>query len=280
MKSLSVALTAHYAQEVTTLATCWKLTRTDGQVFGFTGADVSFPVDGITYHAASGITPSSIKSGSDLSVDNLEILGVLESDLITEQDVMAGLWNNAVFEVFECNYLDPSMGINPIRTGTTGEIKLGRQQYQAEGRGMMQKLQQPIGLASLPTCGAGLGDGRCQVDLVPYTVTGTLTGVTSSRQFTDSSRTEEQHWFAGGELLWLTGANVGLSMEVKTFNAGTFTLYLPMPYEVQVGDEYSVYAGCDKRDVTCINKFGNIINFRGQPHKPGPDQAGKIGGMT
>jgi len=33
-----------------------------------------------------------------------------------------------------------------------------------------------------------------------------------------------------------------------------------------------VHPGCDKRLTTCINKFNNINNFRGEPYVPGQDE--------
>jgi hypothetical protein len=53
-KTVSAALAQHLAGEVTTLATCWQITRGDGVVLGFTDHVRDFEVDGITYRAASG----------------------------------------------------------------------------------------------------------------------------------------------------------------------------------------------------------------------------------
>ena len=39
MKSLSPALQAHLDDGTTTLAWCWKITRSDGEVLGFTDHD-------------------------------------------------------------------------------------------------------------------------------------------------------------------------------------------------------------------------------------------------
>ena len=54
MKSVSGALATHLAGAVTTLATCWRVTRTDGAVFGFTDHDRDLVVSSVTYAAASG----------------------------------------------------------------------------------------------------------------------------------------------------------------------------------------------------------------------------------
>jgi hypothetical protein len=69
MKTISTALAQHLAGEVTTLATCWKITRRDGVVQGFTDHVRDLEVDGVTYRAASGYTRTAIRSTADLSVD-------------------------------------------------------------------------------------------------------------------------------------------------------------------------------------------------------------------
>jgi hypothetical protein len=46
----------------------------------------------------------------------------------------------------------------------------------------------------------------------------------------------------------------------------------PAIYTVQVGDTYSLVAGCRKRlDEDCAAKFGNELNFQGEPHRPTVD---------
>ena len=47
------------------------------------------------------------------------------------------------------------------------------------------------------------------------TVTGTVTGVTDARVFTDTSRSEAHDFFMGGLVTWTSGDNNGLKMEVK-----------------------------------------------------------------
>ena len=66
-------------------------------------------------------------------------------------------------------------------------------------------------------------------------------------------------------------------MEVRSSVPGQFTLQLQMPYEVQVGDTYVMKAGCDKSLGTCISKFANAVNFRGEPYLPGVDRLVSVG---
>lgn len=280
MKTISAGLAAHLALNSTTIATCWKATLTNGTVYGFTSHDADLVVSGVTYLAATGQTPSAISSGSDLAVDNLDVIGFLDSAVITEADVNAGLWDYAAIEIFQVNWADLTQGTLKLRNGKLGEIRLGRQQFTAELRGLTQHLQQVIGKIYSATCRADLGDAQCGINLASWTVTGTLTGVTSKRVFTDSARAEASQYFTGGKITFTGGANNGLSMEVKSFASGVFTLQLEMPFTVAIGDTYSVYAGCRKRfSEDCTVKFSNAVNFRGEPHVPGNDKLLEVGGV-
>ncbi|MCE3233056.1 MAG: hypothetical protein K0R98_1313 [Rickettsiaceae bacterium] len=272
MKIISSGLDSHLASEVTTLATCWKLTRKDGVVMGFTEHDKDLLIDEVTYQASSGFSPSAVANNSELSVDNLDIDGVIDSENINEEDILAGLYDFAQIQIFIVNYLDLTLGVLNLRTGWLGEVKFNRKRFTTEVRGLMQNLAQGIGQLYSPSCRAKLEDVKCGINIADFTVAGTLTSVISNQVFADSSLTKSDGWFAGGKITFTSGNNNGLSMEIKEFRNSQITLVLPMPYDISVTDTYSMHAGCDKKFDTCIAKFSNAVNFRGEPHVPGIDK--------
>ncbi len=272
MKTLSTALKTHLAQEVTTLATCWKLTRRDGTVLGFTDHDQDIAFDGLTYEAATGFTPTAVESSAALNVDTLDIEGMLAAAHITEADLLAGRYDFAEIEVFLINYAAPQDGSMILRTGWLGEVRVQGGRFVAELRGLTQQLAQRIGELYSPACRADLGDARCQVNLSGVTVTGTVGSASGNSQFTDETRDEESGYFAGGVITFTSGGNAGLQMEIKAFTNGQFVLVLPMPYVISAGDDYEAVAGCDKTLATCVQRFDNAVNFRGEPHVPGTDR--------
>ena len=81
-------------------------------------------------------------------------------------------------------------------------------------------------------------------------------------------------YFGEGLMTWNTGANAGLTQKVRSHNAGgVVTLVLPMVLPIAVGDQLTAVAGCRKRLAEdCSAKFGNAINFQGEPHRPNPDE--------
>ena len=122
-----------------------------------------------------------------------------------------------------------------------------------------------------------------------YMALGEVTSVVDSSDFTATlteTGTYGNDYFNYGKLIFKSGINDEIHMEVKDFiedgvveTNQQFNLFLPMPFEVSVGDIFQVFAGCDKRLVTCKDKFINHINFQGFPYIPGVDQISKFGGQ-
>jgi uncharacterized phage protein (TIGR02218 family) len=100
---------------------------------------------------------------------------------------------------------------------------------------------------------------------------GAVTNVLGPDSFTDASRTEADGWYDYGVVRWVRGANAGSMSEVKVFSAGQFVLFDRLRDPIVAGDIYRATAGCDKRAVTCKNKFQNFENFRGETAIPGTD---------
>jgi len=272
MKQVNASLAAHLSEEVTTLATCWKLTLRDGVVLGFTNHDDDISLEGVLYQAASGFIPTAIAGSSDLAVDNLDVEGVLDAVGIKQEDLIAGRYDFAEVDIFIVNYQDLSQGSMSLRTGWIGEVQYGNSQFVAEIRGLTQKLSQTIGSLFSPSCRAIFGDARCEVDLSTLQQTGIITGVEDRRIFSDSGRLESDNYFRHGLMQFTDGLNIGQAMEVKSFSNGTIVLVLPMPFDVSIGDGYIIDVGCDKTFGMCVDNFANAVNFRGEPHVPGTDR--------
>lgn len=269
MKTHAVALAAHIATRETTLAYALKITRTDGEVVGFTSHDVDDTVSGVTYSANPGLEVTNIEIAANAAVGNLELTTLHDSTVFTTVEVLGGVWRNAAFEIFRYNYASLTDGTDQLLAGTLGEFELRDTQLKVELRDLRQYLQQPVGEASSKTCRYRFGDDRCRKDLTLLTVTGTLTSVTSNQVFRDSSRAEAVNYFDEGELTFDSGANEGISAKVKSYAAnGTFTLALPMIGTVGIGDTYTAVAGCRKRLEDCI-EHDNVLNFGGEPHRRG-----------
>jgi uncharacterized phage protein (TIGR02218 family) len=273
VKSISPGLAQHLAGEVTTLATCWKITRRDGLMLGFTDHVRDLEVECLTYRAASGYTRTAIRGTADLAVDNLDVENVFADEGITEEDLRAGKYDFAEVRMFLVNYENVAQGILKLRRGWLGEVTIRDGRYLAELRGMTQRLQMTVGEVYAPDCAADLGDARCGVDLAALEESGAVAAVTSATVFA-TSLPGATGWYDGGELRWTGGANAGQAVAVRSWDAttGTLTLFLPALYAMEIDDTFTLRPGCDKTFATCKSKFDNVVNFRGFPHIPGTDQ--------
>lgn len=277
MKALAPGLQAHLDTGATTLCACWKLTRADNMVFGFTDHDRDLAFDSVTFEAAAGFTATAIESSAGLNVDNLDVLGALTSSRLNDVDLAAGLYDNADIEIWRVNWADVTQRVL-MRKGNLGEVSRGRGAFTAEVRGLAHKLNQPTGRLYQYACDVDLGSAKCGIDLknATYKGAGTVLTAADNRTLTASGLNMfADDWFTRGQVTFTGGANLAASMEVKahTFRSGVVTveLWQPMARTVAVSDTFDIRAGCDKQFATCRDKFANAVNFRGFPHMPGND---------
>lgn len=282
-RTLSAGYTAHLALEVQQRAVLVKITRTDGEILGFTSFDDDLLFDSVTYEAEAAVDVSDVRTGVGTGVDNLEGMGALISDRITEVDILAGLYDGAGVELFELIWSDTALGRLIYLTGSLGEFTIenpGR--YKTELRSLSQHLAQQIVELASPQCRVkALGDSRCKVDLAAFQFTRAVSVVNSLTVITFAGEPAATGYFAAGRVEFVTGLNAGLEREVKdhTLSAGSavITLQVSFPFVVAVTDTAILEAGCDRRAETCRDRFSNIINFRGENFLPGTDAILKRG---
>lgn len=273
MKSLPSGLQAHLDSGTTTLAWCWKITRSDGVVFGFTDHDLALTFAGTLFEPESGFVPSEIRAGQDFSVDAQDVEGALSSDRITETDILDGRWDNAEVEVWRVNWASTDQRLL-MRRGNLGDIRRGRTSFVAEVRSLAHWLNQTVGRTYQFSCDADLGDARCGVNLASplWSATGTVATLSGSRGFTAAALGSfATDTFTLGVVNWTSGANAGRKAEIASFASGAITLFEAPVRPIAIGDVFTATAGCDKQFATCSAKFGNGVNFRGFPHMPGEE---------
>ena len=216
MKSLPAPLQAHLDEGTTTLAWCWRITRADGVVLGFTDHDRTLFFLGTSFEPDSGLIASEVRSGSDLSVDAQDAEGVLMSGRITETDIIDGRWDNAQVEAWRVNWADTAQRVL-MRQGNVGQIRRGRMAFVAEVRSMAHELGQTVGRTFQAACDAALGDARCGVNLeaAGYKGTGAVITLLRDRAFLASGLGGfPDNLFSFGTVEWSSGPNAGRRTEV------------------------------------------------------------------
>lgn len=263
-------LQTHLDGQYQTLALCVKVTRPDSTVMGFTSHDKDLTFGGTTYEASSALDASAFSKKMGTGVDNLELIGLLQSDKITADDLRAGLYDGAQLVAQIVNWADLSDGVYVLQSGWIGNITIRDEAFTCEFRGLTAAYGNQIVELTSATCRAKFGDVRC--GLTPDSNNETVEVVTDQHTVRFSDSTVVASGFYGhGRVVWLTGDNSGLTSIVKqhTLDSGNIIeLQESPPYTIQVGDTATLFEGCDLRHETCIAK-SNMVNFRGEPYLPG-----------
>jgi uncharacterized phage protein (TIGR02218 family) len=225
--------------------------------------DVDF--EGTTYSAAP-FEPSKMSQTAGTSVDNATITHLLNG-LFSKLEVKGGKWAGARIELYAVDLLRLTDGPARAHYGRLGDVTTSGTQAQSEYRGLMQLLNQEIGDRTSKRCRYQLGDADCTLDLTAFTFSGTVVTVHNNQRVTVSV-SKADGYFKYGRVVFTSGLNDGLDMEIINNTGQMLTLWLPMPYAIAIGDGVNCIAGDDKSLFTCHNKFNNAINHGGEDAIP------------
>lgn len=277
MRTIPPGLQATLDSGATTLCRCFVLTRRDGVVQGFTDHDRDVTLNDVVCRADTGFAGSEAVSRLGLSVDGIEVSGVLTDESLNEDALAAGRYDAARVDMYIVDWSEPELHVLMSR-GHIGEVRREGLAFAAELRGLADALNAETGRYYTPTCAADLGDARCGVDLddPAYRGEGEVTALNGVSVFTASGLADfDDGWFTAGRLAFTSGANDGDAMEVKRHRVDgesvIIELWQAMAQSIAPGDTFVVTAGCVKSFTTCRDRFANVMNFRGFPHIPGND---------
>lgn len=127
-----------------------------------------------------------------------------------------------------------------------------------------------------PDCAWNFGDGNCNPPGGITAFTQAFTAASGSTVWSltpATSFSQAAGYFTQGIVTCISGANAGLSQTVKLHASGVLTMMNPWLIAPNVGDTFSVVAGCDRTPTMCQNKFNNLINFGGTTFVPPASQA-------
>lgn len=276
MKTLDPGFARHLASGATSLCTCWRLTRTDGAVLGFTDHDVALSFEGTVYAPAAGADGSERPAKLGAATDTADILGLISSPDLTDGDLRLGRYEGADVMTYRVNWRDPSVR-DLLRRDTIGEITREDGYFRAELRAGQSVLNRKMGRLYQSVCGTALGSAQCGIDLdsTAYTASATMMKIRDRNRLEIAGLSAfAAGWFAFGTLQWQSGTRAGLADTVTAHQRENGVDIFTLARDAQgaaPGDGLVVRAGCDRRFATCRQKFANQVNFRGFPHIPGAD---------
>lgn len=259
------------AGAVTSAAYGWRLERRDGVTMGFTSHDQDILFDGLLYLASPGMVPSAITESSGLESNGLEISGAITNAAIREDDMSSGRWDGAHLTVFLFDWSQADNGQRILAEGELGEISYSRAGFQVDVKGIAAVLDAPVVPQTSPGCRAQFCDHDCGLNYRRFTHAVTVHSYDNRQIIFAQDLPEINNAFGYGEVRFMDGVNSGLILPV--IRSGSNNIYLAdEPASIPVaGDRAELLQGCDKVIATCANRFGNAVNFRGEPFLPGND---------
>ncbi len=235
------------------------------------------------YLSTSGYEFTGYSASSALSPAMIDLEGIAGLAGIGYDQIASGVFDNARCYLFATSWATPVEDEEAIVASILGKTTLMDERYRIEEMSLIDALNQSVGDTYTPSCPKTFGGQEyagCMKALGPLTVTGTLTGVTSSSIFRDSARSEAADYFGLGTIAFTSGPNAGLKpLEIKSYAAnGTIETFEPFHYAPVVGNAYTMTPGCRKRHLEdCKTKWNNLVNFGGFRDVPTGSQYGQSG---
>ena len=254
---------------LSTLAFCWRIARGDGVTIGLTSHDRDLRWGGVTYQAAPGMVPSAIERSAGMEADSVQLTGAVTTDLLTGDDLAARRWDGARLTLWAVDWTSPANDPVQLSRGQLGAVEMSQGQFSVELDGPSRVFDAAVTETVTPHCRANLGDEKCRVDLAGRVVIAQVIALSGSE--VTVGRALAPGDFAYGSLLWADGPKAGLRVAILANEALSLTLAEGPDIEMSGPIQVELSQGCDRRFATCRDRFGNAVNFRGEPHLPGND---------
>lgn len=258
-----------FSDDLETVATFWRVLRSDGVTLGFTSHDHDLWFEGVLHRASPGMVPSSIKRSADFEPDNAEVEGALSHESISASDLAAGRFDGAQVRI---GLVDWDSG--ETRTLYRGAIGMVIEQDGSFSAELVSRkavlLRDPVPRTS-PTCRAVFCARGCNLPPERYSHEAILVSVDPGANSVIVSTAADLEALVGGRLRWLDGPLSGNSMSITGILESALKLDTPVDATIEPGARILLREGCDHTLATCSDRFENAANFRGEPFLPGND---------
>lgn len=279
-------------------------------VIGFTSNSRDMTLPGhssVTFRSAVGLSPSSIQSQLN-AITTLELQGFYESivDGFLRQELVAGRWDGAEFEIFSAAWDTPEYGELVHFVGNFSDFKDYETFFVAEGRGLIGRLSQDVAVVTSRGCRVKqFRNSECGYTGTTVTVNGETYSLTLESETarlegdrnlvtivdasinitTDPSGNDIPltDFFNSGVITINEGGNAGVSREILKYEYDSVgdAIFVYVKRAFPIDDDsinslsVTIAAGCNRTVENC-RKYGNIINFRGEPYVPGIEAMNRI----
>ncbi|GEN99692.1 hypothetical protein NSE01_15250 [Novosphingobium sediminis] len=258
-----------FSQTLETVAIWWRLERRDGVTLGFTSHDRDLSFDGLLHRTAPGMVPSAIRRTADFEADSAEVAGALSHDSIREEDLAAGRFDGGSIAMGLVDW--ETLERMTLYAGTIGAVGHEGAGFSAELRSVKDLLSRQIVPRTAPTCRAEFCAGGCTLSAHAFTHQATLAAISADGGAVRVTGGPAIGLLAFGTLRWIDGPEAGLVRRIEAIEGPWLMLDRTTAAGVSAGTRIELREGCDHTLGTCAARFGNAINFQGEPFLPGND---------
>lgn len=252
-----------------TVAIWWRLERKDGVTLGFTSHDRDLTFEGLVHRTAPGMVPSAIRRTADFEADSAEVAGALSHDSIREEDLAAGRFDGGSIAMGLVDW--ETFERVTLYAGTIGSVGHEGAGFSAELRSSKDGLARQIVPRTAPTCRAEFCGEGCTLSAAAYSHLAQLAEISSDGGAVRVSGGPAPAMLAYGTLRWIDSAEAGLVRRIEAIDGTWLMLDRTTANAIPLGTRVELREGCDHTLETCAQRFGNAINFQGEPFLPGND---------
>ncbi len=253
-----------------TVATFWRVLRRDGVTLGFTTHDRDLWFDGLSHRATPGMVPSAIRRSADFEPDSAEVQGALSHDSISAEDLALGRFDGARVLIGLVDWEDLQSQI--LYRGAIGTVAEEAGSFTATLQSRKAELQRDPMPRTGPSCRAVFCGPGCTLSAARFEHRGMVQACDqAANSVALAIPAPAVAALAGGQLRWLDGPLAGLTMVVVDAAGASLVLDQPLDLLPPPGTRVLLREGCDRTLDSCATRFGNALNFQGEPFLPGND---------
>ena len=255
----------------------YELRLRSGVTYYWADSDADVSYNGQIYKSDGPIiVRDKIATNSTVSVDKMTIsISTNEQDKIGGIPIMA-VAHNGGFDgaqmtlkraFFDDNYT--IIGAVGLFTGLCEVSQGGGLTLKLNVKSIVQKLNiEYPNRRYYPQCPFSVYSKECGVDISKFRKSGKVTALGSGPNSIRIDLQFENGYYTAGGIDWITGPLAGQSTQILQSIDGVILYMSALEVSPRVGDQFYIYAGCNKTPTECKNKFNNWNRNRATPYVP------------
>jgi len=244
--------------ELQSFVYCFHIKLQDNTNLYLTESDRSVSIDDVIFITNSGIT---LKEGefNDSSQNYIILEGIFEDGGVEQRMDLT----DSIVKIYTC-----------FPTGYNHFVTYHCSAYTKRDLNFTLYLESDIRLYNQPllqsfskNCRANFGDLKCKVDKINYNNTYNIEEIFGKTLVIGNCDKESGYFTYGDAVL----GNNQFYSKILGHSREVIMLDKVIPDNMRYNKVVELIAGCDKKFITCCNKFNNAVNFRGEPLIPDED---------